>query len=188
MKRWLKVGIIVILVIVVVIVSLFVTIYLDLAGYLATDTEKLNPTGAAIGRALVVYSPGLSGAAQGDARKIAQDLQANGYDVDLAGVRSSAAGNRVGYKIVVAGGPMYFGKVSSSIDGYLKSLISDHTSNRPRLGVFGSTGSGTYSASDFASLSQQVLADTGNGNAKIELILSGNETNDCADLVSMLLR
>jgi len=186
-KRWLKVGIIVLAVIVILFVSVFATIYLDLAGYFATSSERLNPSMATVGRALVVYSPGLSGAAKADAREIADDLQAKGYTVDLAGVRSTIAGNQSGYNIIVAGGPIYFGKLSSSIDEYLKNLHADNSTNNPRLGVFGSTGSGTYSPSDFASLKEQVISDTANGNAKIKLILSGNETNDCANLVSMLV-
>jgi hypothetical protein len=183
MKKLLKIGIVVVVVIVVLLVSVFAVFTFDLMSYGATASETLNPVGSPVGRALVVYSPGLSGAAKQDATKIADGLQAKGYTVILAGVRSGTAGNNSGYNIIVAGGPMYFGKVSSSIDGYLKTLPSS-----AKLGVFGSTGSSTFVESDFASLRQQVASDTHSENVAVKLILDGNETNDCADLVSTLVQ
>ena len=155
----------------------------DLSSYGASDNQTLNPSGSSIGRALVVYDPGFSGAAKQDATKIADDLQLKGYTVDLAGVRSGTADNKSGYNIVVAGGPMYWGQVSSSIDGYLKTVP-----NSVKLGVFGSTGSSTLSESDYTSLVNQVMSATHNENATIKLIRDGNETNDCADLVSTLVQ
>lgn len=155
----------------------------DLSSYGATGNQTLNPSGSSIGRALVVYDPGFSGAAKQDATKIADDLQAKGFTVDLAGVRSGTAGNKSGYNIYVAGGPMYWGQVSSSIDGYLKTVP-----NSVKLGVFGSTGSSTLSESDYTSLVNQVTSATHNENAIIKLIQNGNETNDCADLVSTLVQ
>ena len=182
MRLWLKIAVVILVVLVVLIVSVFAAIFFDLASYTATGSETLNPTGSSVGRALVVYDPGVTGAAQGAANQIASDLQARHYTVDLAGVRSGTAGNTSGYSVIVAGGPMYFGQVSSSIDGYLKTLPSNG-----RLGVFGSTGSGTFSESDFVSLGKQAATDTHNSNIVVELILSGNETQNCADLVSALL-
>jgi len=76
---------------------------------------------------------------------------------------------------------MYFGQVSSSIDGYLKTLP-----NNTKLGVFASTGSNSYVESDSTSLKKQVASATHNENAVVKLIRDGNETNDCADLVSEL--
>ena len=181
-KLW-KIVLVVLIVIVVLIVSVFAAFALDLSSYGATGSETLNPTGASIGRALVVYDPGFSGAAKQDATKIADDLQAKGYTVILAGVRSGMASNESGYNIIVAGGPMYWGQVSSSIDGYLKTLP-----NNVKLGVFGSTGSSKFSESDFTSLINQVASATHIENVILKLILDGNETNDCADLVSTLLQ
>ena len=163
-------------------VSAFAAISFDLSSLEATGAETLNPTSTLVGRALVVYSPGFSGAAKQDATRIANDLQAKGYTVVIAGVRSKAAGNNSGYEIIVAGGPMYWGQVSSSIDGYLKTMP-----NNAKLGVFGSTGSSTMAQSDYTSLKQQVASDTQNGNIAVKLILDGNETNDCEDLVSALV-
>ena len=53
--------------------------------------QTLTPTGTSIGKAIVIYDPGLSGTAKGVADKIAADLQAKSYTVTLAGVKSSAA-------------------------------------------------------------------------------------------------
>lgn len=183
MRKWLKIALVVLIVIVVVLVSLFAALIFDLTSYEATGSETLNPTGASVGRALVVYDPGFSGAASRDAGKIADDLQADNYTVVLAGVRSGAAGNVSGYSVIVAGGPMYFGRVSSSIDGFLTTV-----QNNAKLGVFGSTGSSSYVESDFTSLQTQVASATHNANAVVKLIRDGNETNDCADLVSELVQ
>jgi hypothetical protein len=181
-KLW-KIVFAVIFVLVVLVVSVFTAFAIDLSSYGATDSKSLNPVGSSIGCALVVYDPGFSGAAKQDATKIADDFQAKGYTVDLAGVRSRAAGNKSGYDIIVAGGPMYWGRVSSSIDGYLKTVPSS-----VKLGVFGSTGSSALYESDYTSLLNQVASATHNENASIKLIRDGNETSDCADLVSTLVQ
>jgi hypothetical protein len=151
--------------------------------YGANGSETLNPADTCIGRALVVYAPGVSGSVARAATRIADDLQAKGYLVELAGVRSGTAGNPSGYDVIVAGGPMYFGAVSGSIDGYLKTLPSN-----VKLGVFATTGSSNYVESDFASLVEQVASDTHNEKVAVKLILDGNETGDCADLVSTLMQ
>ena len=182
MRKLLKIGIVVLVFIVLLVVSVLSAFLFDLSSYGATGSETLNPNGPSVGRALVVYAPGFSGAAKQDATKIANDLRANGYIVVLAGVRSGTASNRSNYDIIIAGGPIYWGQVSSSIDGYLKTLP-----NKAKLGVFGSTGSGTFSKSDFTSFQTQVTSYTHNEKVVEKLILNGNETNDCADLVSKLM-
>jgi len=88
----------------------------------ATGSELLRPDGPVTGQALVVYNPGLSGDPKTVAAQIAGDLKARGYEVTLAGVNSSAAKNVTGYSVVIAGGPIYGGKVSPSIYSYLQSL------------------------------------------------------------------
>jgi flavorubredoxin len=183
MRRLWKIVLVVFLVLVVLVVSVFTAFAIDLSSYGATDSKSLNPTGTSIGRALVVYDPGFSGAAKQDATKIAEDLQTKGYTVNLAGVRSGTAGEKSGYDIIVAGGPMYWGEVSSSIDGYLKTVP-----NSVKLGVFGSTSSSTLYESDYTSLLNQVASATHNENAAIKLTRDGNETSDCADLVSKLVQ
>ena len=183
MRRLLKIIIIVFAVILVLIVSAFAALSLDISSYGATGSETLNPTGIPIGRALVVYDPGFSGATKQDAAKIADILQAEGYTVDLAGVRSETAGNKTGYAVIVAGGPMYFGQVSSSIGEFLKTVPIN-----VRLGVFGATGSSTFSENDFTSFANQVTHATLNEEVTLKLILDGNEANDCADLVSKIVQ
>jgi flavorubredoxin len=183
MRKILKIVIIILLIFIVLIAAVFAAFALNLSSYGATDSQTLNPESAAIGSALVVYDPGFSGAAKQDATKIAENLQTKGYTVDLAGVRSETARTNSGYSIIVAGGPMYWGQVSSSIDAYLKTLPTT-----VKLGVFGSTGSSTFSQSDFTSFEQQVASDTQNAKVALKLVLDGNETNDCAGLVSSLLQ
>ena len=182
-RKLLKIVIIVFAIILVLIVSAFAALSLDISSFGATGSETLNPTGNPIGRALVVYDPGFSGAAKQDAAKIADNLQAEGYTVDLAGVRSATAGTKTGYDVIVAGGPIYFGQVSSSIGEYLKIVPTN-----VKLGVFGATGSSTFSENDFTSFANQVTHATQNENVTLKLILDGNEANDCADLVTKLLQ
>ena len=177
-------------IIVVILVLAFVGINLDLISYIATGSETLTPTGTPVGRALVIYSPGLSGSAKDAATKIAKDITAKGYTVDLAGVRSADASKSADYNVVIAGGPMYFGQVSASIANYLKtlSLRSD-----ARLGVFATTGTSQYQESDFKMLTDQVTSLTSGGSFHgkivLKLILTGSETDaNCADLVSAVLQ
>jgi flavorubredoxin len=182
-RRFWKIVIVVFVVIIVLIVSAFAALSLDVSSYGATGSETLNPGGISIGRALVVYDPGFSSAAQQDATKIADILQAEGYTVDLAGVRSETASTKTGYPVIAVGGPIYFGHVSSSIGEYLKTVPIN-----VRLGVFGATGSSTFSENDFTSFANQVAHATQNEGVTLKLILDGNEAKDCADLVSKLIQ
>jgi menaquinone-dependent protoporphyrinogen IX oxidase len=186
MRKILKIVVIAIAVIVILIVSAVAAISLDAASFTATGTQTLNARGTQVGRALVVYDPGFSGAAKTAAQKIADDLQSNGYTVELAGVRSQTAGNASGYDIVVVGGPMYFGEATSSIEGYLNALT---LSSQTKLGVYVTTGSSQFVNSDYQSLQQQVTSATSNShssNVAVKMVLDGNETQNCADLISAL--
>ena len=100
----------------------------DIMSYTDKGSKTLDPAGSPVGKALVVYNPGISGAAKNAAAEIAGDLQSKGYTVNLAGIKSSAAANVSGYDVIIAGGPMYFGKVSNSVDAYLTAL-------KPQKGV-----------------------------------------------------
>ncbi len=91
MRRLLKVGIVVLVVIVVLTVAVVAVFALDLSSYAATGSQTLSPVGTSVGKALVIYDPGVSGAPKQDATKIADDLQAKGYTIVLAGVRSGMA-------------------------------------------------------------------------------------------------
>ena len=179
------VVLIIALLIVIVIVGM-AFIFLDLMSYTATSTESMRPAGNVTGKALVVYAPGISGMAKNAANDIANVLKSKGFDVELAGVRSAAATNTSGYDIVIAGGPMYWGKVSKSIDAYIKTL---KLQKEVKLGVFATTGSDQFHSEDFHLLTKQVemlTVDTQlNKKITIKLIRSGNQSlKDDADLVS----
>ncbi|MDP3066254.1 MAG: hypothetical protein Q8N08_05880 [Methanobacteriaceae archaeon] len=120
------------------------------------------------------------------ANDIASELQSRDNDVKLAGVRSADATNTSGYDVVIAGGPMYFGKLTKSIESYFKPL---RLPKEVKLGVFATTGTDQFHSEDFQLLTKQVemlTADTPlNKKITIKLIRSGNESlKDDADLVS----
>ncbi len=184
MRKAFKIVIAVFAILIVLFVSAFAAIAVDATSLTATDTQTLNPDGASVGNALVVYNPGFSGAAKAAAEKIAADLQAAGYTVDLAGVKSSTAHSSQDYDVVVAGGPMYWGQIASSIDGYLKAQTLP---TQTKLGIYGTTGSSEYSSSDLESLQQQIASATNNHPVTIQMVLDGNETQNTADLVSALI-
>lgn len=118
---------------------------LDITGRLSTGARTLSPRGAAKGKALVVYDVGLSGSARKKATGIADDLHSRGYAVTLAGVRSAAA-RADGYDVGVAGGPIYSGIVSRSIQSYLSRLT---VPARVRVGAFARGGAGNVKANPF---------------------------------------
>jgi hypothetical protein len=161
----------------------------DIMSYTATGSNTLSPAGASAGKALVVYNPGLSGAAKGAAEKIAEDFQAKGYTVTLAGIKSPAAADTSGYDIIVAGGPMYFGRVSNSVDAYLNGLKPQKD---VEIGVFATTGADQLNNNDIESLGKQVAAVTGisvlNKTTVAKTLRSGNAVNtDCSDFVSAVV-
>ena len=158
----------------------------DVMSLTDTSSKALSPAGTPAGKALVVYNPGLSGAPKKAAAEIADDLQSKGYTVTLAGIKSSAASNTSGYDVVIAGGPMYFGRVSNSVDSYLKALKPQKD---VAVGVFGTTGSPQFNDGDIATFGEQVATDLGSvtldKKAATKTIRSGDAGNmDCSDLVS----
>jgi flavodoxin len=120
----LVIGIICVLMVVTIVwfVAFMAYVGSDTLSSKATGSELLKPDGPAAGMALIVYNPGLSGAPKEAATQIAHDLQARGYEVTLAGVNSEAAANVSGYDVIVAGGPIYGGKVSPSVYTYLQEM------------------------------------------------------------------
>jgi flavodoxin len=157
--------------------------------YTAPGSKTLSPTGTSVGKALVAYNPGLSGAARDAAEKIAGDLQTKGYTVTLAGIKSSAAADISGYDIIVAGGPMYFGRVSNSVDAYLNALKPQ---NGVEVGVFATTGSDQFHNEDLLSFGKQVAAVSGisslNKTAVTKTLRSGDAGNtDCSEFVSAVV-
>lgn len=162
----------------------FLVLNFDLASMLATGSETYSPAGISVGRAIVVYSPGLSGAAKESAAKIAGVLTGKGYSVVLAGIKSSAASSSVDYDVVIVGGPVYWGKLSSSTSDYLGKL---NLKSGAKFGIFGTTGSSQYQDADFKSVSAQVSSLRGGATPPIKLILKGEVDADCIALVSSIL-
>lgn len=80
-------------------------VFMDGMSYTATGSQTLNPSGTVTGNALVVYDHGVSGQAKNFAAAVAGDLRDKGYQVVLAGVRSTAASDVAGYGVIVTGGP-----------------------------------------------------------------------------------
>ncbi len=187
---------IVLIVAVVIAAGLFA--FKDLRSYTATGTETLSPAGASAGQALVVYDPGVSGAAKKAAVKIAGDLQSKGYTVNLAGVRSATARNVSGYDVIVVDGPVYGDKLGSSAQAYLQNL---NASPKARIGVF-ATGTVAPKSNDSAYMIKFVtnLPDSSpvrvksagklvtdmNGSAVDKT--SGHVDKQCTEFVSELLR
>lgn len=152
MRRILKIVIAVFAVLVILVVAFGALIFLDLAAYTATGSQTLTPTGTPLGKALVAYDPGLSGTAKTVAEKVASDLQTQNYTVILAGIKSSGAVNTTGYSIVVVGGPVYAGGLTSSVKDEVKSFP---WFNGTRVGIFGS-GQGPTSQDDVNQLRQSI--------------------------------
>jgi len=154
MQKILKIILAVFVVLIIIAVLLAGIVFLDLAAYTATGAETLSPTGTSVGKALVVYDPGLSGAAKDVASKMANRLQSNGYTVDFAGIKSGVATNLSGYNIIVVGGPIYAGGPTNSVKTFLNSL---NPAQGVKVGVFGS-GQGPQDTNDTALVLKEVAA------------------------------
>ncbi len=178
------IGLVIGLIIVVVIVAM-AFIVLDLVSYIARGSRTLSPAGTAQGNALISYSPGLSGAAKKAANVIAEDLKSRDYKVDLAGVKSKNAANTSDYAIIIAGGPMYWGKISKSVDTYLKTL---KVSEDVKIGVFATTGSAEFHSEDIASLEKQVASDLNRKAVTKTLRIGEANKKDCTNFVFALMQ
>jgi flavodoxin len=188
LKRLLKIAGLVIIVIIVVAVASMSVIVLDLMSYTATNSQTLAPAGTPVGRALVVYDPGVTGAAKNAAEKIAGDLQADGYLVDLAGIRSGAANNSSGYSVLAVGGPIYGGNTSRSVTSYLKTLAPRANS---KIGIF-AIGESQFYVQDIASLNNEtawIHGDNPSYNVTVDNVIRGDEAdNDSSGFVADLLK
>jgi flavodoxin len=184
MKKILKILLVLFAVLIIVGVGCASLIMLDAAGNLATGSQTL-PNGAAIGQALVVYDPGLSGGAKDVATKIGYDLQSSGYQVVLAGVKSSAAADLLGYSVIVVGGPIYAGKPASTVQSYLYSF---NPPENARVGVF---GYGSVKVDDANAVMKDVAPLPSNSsitlNAAIKVVSSDNIDVKCQAFVTDLL-
>jgi flavodoxin len=187
MKKLFKIIFVIIAILFVAFILFAGIIFLDLAAYTAIGSQTLSPDVNPVGAALVVYDPGLSGAAKTVADKVAAELQSQGYTVDLAGIKSGTAANVTGYQIVVAGGPIYAGAPTGSVKDFLGNL---NVPSSTRVGVFGS-GSGSTTPEDVAAIRNAVpTLQTGGAlsDAVVVKIGQGEDLNArAAELVSQLV-
>ena len=184
MRKIFKIILAIFAAIIIAVVAFGAIIFLDVAAYTATGTQTLTPTGTSIGKAIVIYDPGLSGTAKGVADKVAADLQTKSYTVTVAGVKSSAASSTSDYKIIVVGGPVYAGALTSSIKDNLKSISIGESA---KVGVFGS-GQGPTSSDDIAQLKQSMPTRSDLSNAVVVKIGSSEDLNTRAqDFVNQLV-
>jgi flavodoxin len=162
-------------------------IFGDLASYTATGSEVRTPPIAMVGKALVVYDPGLSGTAKAAASTIADDLQAKGYEVTFAGVRNSAAGNTSGFDVIVVGGPIYAGAPTASIQGYLNSL---NPQSSARVGVFG-RGNGPADSTDQHVIASEVAPLSSGSTLSLKFVMKIGDNDNvaamCQQFVTSLL-
>ena len=180
-------GIALLVLAVIVIITAVVT---DVMSFTARGSTTMSPTGTSAGSALVIYSPGFTGAAKSAAATIAGDLQSKGYTVRLAGIKSADMSNVSGYDVIVTGGPMYWGQVSSSVNAYLKGL---QPQKNVKLAVFAMTGWTEFNDQDIASFGKQAAALSYSGMldkaAVTKTIRSGAAGNtDCSDFISAVLQ
>ncbi len=186
MRKILKIILIVFAVLIIIGIASISIIILDVAGNFATGSQTLT-NGAATGQALVVYDPGLGGGAKDVATKIGDDLQTQGYNVVLAGVKSSAAANTTGYNVIVVGGPIYAGKPASTVQTYLNSL------NPPANAKVGAFGFGSVKVDDTNStvVMQDVAPLPSNSpvtlTAAIKVVSGDNVDTKVQDFVTNLL-
>jgi flavodoxin len=152
LRKVFKIILAIFAVLIIIVVSFGAIIFLDVAAYTATGAQTLTPTGTSVGKALVIYDPGLSGTAKIVANQIASDLRTQNYTVTLAGIKSSAAANAAGYSIIVVGGPVYAGLLTSSVKGTLSNLAPDQGA---KVGIFGS-GQGATTPEDVTQVKQSI--------------------------------
>lgn len=158
----------------------------DVMSYTATDSQKLNPAGTEVGKALVVYDPGLSGQAEDAAREIANDLKEKGYTVDLVGISNENAKNTSQYNIIVVGGPIYAGNAIKSVQSYLSNLKPPENA---KVAVF-ATGQDADILNNKDLLLKEVAPLPQNSTLKITSVTKFiNETNEkSASFVNSILK
>jgi flavorubredoxin len=167
MRKVFKIILSIFVALIIIVVAFGAIILFDVAAYTATGSQTLTPTGTSVGKAIVIYDPGLSGTSKTVATQIATDLQTQNYQVTLAGIKSSAAADVAGYKIIIVGGPVYAGALTSSVKDTLLSLDRSHGQGT-KIGVFGS-GQGATSQDDINQLKRSM--PTGSDNTLSEAVV-----------------
>jgi flavodoxin len=177
--------------IIIVIVAAFVAvsfIFYDVMSYTATGSQTLNPSDTAVGKALVIYDPGVTGAAKNLAGTIAKELQARGYTVELAGIRSAAAAKTSDYRVIVVGGPIYAGNASVSVKEYLKTL---NPTQGTKVGVY-STGQDPDTAKNTTLTLKEAAPLPGNSTIQIKAVMKiiplENDKQKITNFVNVLLQ
>lgn len=187
MNKILKIILMVLAVFFIAVFAAFSLVIYDVAGSLATDTHPL-PNGNATGKALIVYSPGLTGGAKDVATKIGYTLQDSGYDVTLAGIKSIAAADIASYDLVVVGGPIYAGKPANTIQAYLNSLTQPAG---VEVGVFG-YGSVQIDNTDQTAVMDDVANISDDSNLILTAVAKITNSDDvdaeCQQFVTNLLK
>jgi flavodoxin len=181
-----KVGVGLVIVVILIFAVMGAVIF-DVMSYKATGSQTLQPNGTPEGKALVVYDPGISGAAQDVATIIANQMQAKGHTVDLAGIKSSKAANTSGYDVIVVGGPIYAGKAATSVQEYLKTLKPVGAV----VGVF-ATGDDPDTATDYTLLSKEAAPLPEGSTLQIKAVMKivdpgADDQQQIADFVNALL-
>jgi flavodoxin len=186
MRKVFKIILAILAVFIIIIVAFGAVFFLDLSAYMAAGTKTLTPTGTSTGNALVVYDPGLSGAAAKAAEKIAVELQEKAYTVMFAGIKSAEAADTAGYSIIVVGGPIYAGGPTSSVKDFLGSLNPNAAT---AVGVFGS-GEGVTTPEDVSMIRNAVPALQSGGSLQDAVVVKIGQTEDldarASELVNQL--
>ena len=171
-------GLGIIAIVLVAFVSMGFIMY-DIMSYTATGSQTLNPNGASVGNALVVYDPGITGTAKNVASVIANDLQAKGYTATIAGIKSSNVLNTTGYNVIVIGGPVYAGQPASSLQSYLSDI---NPPKEAKVGVF-TTGSVIANSNNTAFVKKEIAMNNTNIYQIDEIMkfVNGNNINQKAE-------
>ena len=171
-------GLGIIAIVLVAFVSMGFIMY-DIMSYTATGSQTLNPNGASVGNALVVYDPGITGTAKNVASVIANDLQAKGYTATIAGIKSSNVLNTTGYNVIVIGGPVYAGQPASSLQSYLSDI---NPPKEAKIGVF-TTGSVIANSNNTAFVKKEIAMNNTNIYQIDEIMkfVNGNNINQKAE-------
>nr|WP_319372929.1 flavodoxin domain-containing protein [uncultured Methanobacterium sp.] len=155
-------------------------------GNRATASETLKTNGTAVGNALVIYDPSITDNTKNVASIIARDLQSEGYNVDLASIKSTAAENISGYKVIVIGGPIYGGNSSAAVKSYLEKL---KPADGTKIGVF---ATGDPHTTDVVLIKKQIVPFPENStlqiNAVMNVAMKDEKTKKCAEFVDKLLQ
>jgi menaquinone-dependent protoporphyrinogen IX oxidase len=171
-----------ILIFIVLMVAMIAFLKFDIMSYTATGSETIK--GNSTAQALIVYDPGLSGNPENVANLMASDLNARGYNVTVAGIRSNGISDASEYSVVIVGGPIYYGSPTDPVRSYLQNV---KLSENSKVGVYAlgmsedQPGQGSYvMAGDLTNRSV---------TPKASMKLLTNETYDakCNDFVSKVV-